>query len=174
MKINIASKNPVKIKAVREVIPYYEILRNSDVVGVEVESGVSRQPMSCEETIIGARNRSRNAFFDCGISFGIEGGLMKTSTGLFNICFCSIYDGKNYFIGMGGGFKIPQKAEKFINEGKTLEEAFYLANLTSDRKIGSDEGAISILSNGRINRQNYIENTIKNALMEFENSHLYK
>ena len=41
MKINIASKNPVKVEAVREVLNNYPDLVNYKVIGIKTNSGLS-------------------------------------------------------------------------------------------------------------------------------------
>ena len=48
MKVIVGSKNPVKVGAVEEVFRRY--WPDCEVVGIEVESGVSAQPMSEKET----------------------------------------------------------------------------------------------------------------------------
>ncbi len=77
MKINVASKNPVKVGAVREIIRDYELLRDSSVSSYVADSGMSEQPRSLAETVQGAINRAKNAFNDCDYSFGIESGFME-------------------------------------------------------------------------------------------------
>lgn len=67
--INVASKNPVKIEAVKEVLHSYPNLANYGVVGIETPSGVSEQPKSLEETVRGAINRSKAVFNNCVYSF---------------------------------------------------------------------------------------------------------
>ena len=59
-KVIITSKNPVKINAVKEgfkkMFPKEEFV----VEGVSIPSGVADQPMSNEETMLGAKNRVNN------------------------------------------------------------------------------------------------------------------
>ena len=60
MIVAIGSLNPVKIKGVREA---YTSIFGADISvrGIAVESGVSPQPLSLEETIRGAMNRAEEA-----------------------------------------------------------------------------------------------------------------
>jgi radical SAM protein with 4Fe4S-binding SPASM domain len=76
MNIKIASQNPVKVEALKEILLDYNHLQDAKVESVDVSSGVSDQPKSLEETISGAKNRAKTAYIDCDYSFGIESGLM--------------------------------------------------------------------------------------------------
>ena len=52
MLVLVASKNPVKIEATREAFSKY--FENFEVMGIEVDSGVAKQPIN-EETFEGAK-----------------------------------------------------------------------------------------------------------------------
>ena len=177
MKINVASKNPVKVEAVREVLNIYPNLANYEVVGIETNSGVSKQPKPLEETVQGAINRAMAVFNSCVYSFGIESGLMivpQTKTGSMDFCACAIYDGKNYHLGLSCAFEFPTKVTQMIHEqGIDANEAFYRCGLTIDRMIGSSEGAIGMLTKGRMNRKDYTKQAIQMALIHLENRELY-
>ena len=84
-KICIASQNPVKqrasLAAFQRVFPDQAF----SVCGVEVESGVSDQPMSRRETLQGAISRAANARAaqpDSDYWVGIEGGIEQTPLGM--------------------------------------------------------------------------------------------
>jgi len=177
MKINIASKNPVKVEAVKEIIKSYDFLKGAEAEGLKVNSGVSKQPKSLEETIQGAINRARLAFNNCTYSFSIESGLMsvpQTKTGSMDFCVCAIYDGKQFHLGMSCAFEFPVKVTKMIHDlGIDANEAFYRCGLTPDKKIGYSEGVIGMLTKGRITRKEHVKQAIQMALIHLENSHLY-
>jgi len=178
MKINVASKNPVKVAAVSELVKYYGILRGADVVSFPVPSNVSSQPRSLEETLRGAMNRARAAFSSCKYSFGIESGFMavpNTKTGYMNVTSCAIYDGRSYSIGLSSAFECPPKVTRMIfEEGVELDEAYHRTGLTSSKRIGYAEGAISALTKGRLNRKDYTKEAVRMALIHLENGKLYK
>lgn len=177
MKINVASTNPVKIEAVKETLRSYSDLANYEVISIEANSRVSKQPKSLEETVQGAINRAKVVFNDCVYSFGIESGLMivpKTKTGKMDFCVCVIYDGINYHLGLSCAFEFPTKVTKMIHEeGIDANEAFYKCGLTSNKKIGFSEGAIGILTRGRVSRKDYTKQAIQMALIHLENKDLY-
>ncbi|HLD06430.1 MAG TPA: inosine/xanthosine triphosphatase [Candidatus Nanoarchaeia archaeon] len=177
MRINVGSKNDVKVSAVREAIRDYNFLSNADVSGLEVNSEISEQPKSADETIRGAMNRARNAFQDCDYSFGIEDGLMRvpnTKTDYMNVCACVIYDGQNYHIGLSSAFEYPHEVTKLVfDEGLDINQAFHKVGLTKNLNVGSAEGAIGILTHGRLLRKEYTKQAITMALIHVENSKLF-
>lgn len=177
MKIIVASKNPIKVEAVKEILRDYPDLSCYEVIGIETNSGVSKQPKSLEETVQGAINRARTAFNNCIYSFGIESGLMvvpRTRTGSMDFCACAIYDGKNYHLGLSCAFEFPIKVTQMIHEqGIDANEAFYKCGLTTNEKIGLSEGAIGILTKGRMSRKDYTKQAIQMALVHLENKELY-
>ncbi|MDO9615772.1 MAG: DUF84 family protein, partial [Bacteroidota bacterium] len=60
IKILVASKNPVKLDAVKEGLSVF-LKQEVTVLGGSVESGVSDQPESDVETLLGAESRVKNA-----------------------------------------------------------------------------------------------------------------
>lgn len=178
MKVKIASKNPVKIDAVKEVIQGYKLFSGAVLESVDVPSKVSKQPKSLEETVQGAMNRAKSAFNYCAYSFGIESGLMRVpyiKTESMNFCVCAIYDGAQYHLGLSCAFEFPIKVVQMVHElGIDVNEAFYRCGLTKDKKIGSSEGAIGILTRGRITRKDYTKQAVIMALIHLEYPELYQ
>ncbi len=174
MKINVGSKNDVKVQAVRESIRDYKFLSSAAVSGIDVRSEISEQPKTLEETIRGARNRARNAFQNCDYSFGLEDGLMQVptaETGYMNICACVIYDSRNYHLGLSSAFEYPPEVTRLVFEEELdINQAFHRICLTKNPKVGSTEGAIGILTHGRLPRKEYTKQAIVTALIHLENS----
>lgn len=178
--IAVGSKNVIKVQAVEEVIKEYPSLTECSVQAFAVTSGVSEQPLSLEETILGAQNRAKSAFAacpSCRYGFGIESGLFQvngTGTGFLEACICCIYDGLNCFVGMSCGFEVPKPILNFVLEKKMdLSQACFHSGITSNQNLGSAEGLIGILTNGRVNRKDYTRQCIVTALMQVEHSHWY-
>lgn len=178
MKISIASKNPIKIDAVRETIKSYPLLQDSEISNIEVVSGVSEQPRSLEETVQGAMNRAKGAFRDCTYSFGIESGFMQvpnTKTGFMNFTVCVIYDGSRYHIGLSSAFECPPAITRMVfDENLDINQAYYKTGLTKDEKVGYSEGVISYLTKGRLIRKDHTKEAVRMALIHLENAELYK
>ncbi|MBU3941583.1 MAG: inosine/xanthosine triphosphatase [Nanoarchaeota archaeon] len=178
MRINVGSKNQVKVDAVKEIIKDYDFLSEAEVFSLEVTSGVYKQPTSTDETIQGAMNRAKSAFQNCKYSFGIESGLItipNTKTGYMNICACAIYDGKDYHLGLSSAFEYPTKVTKLVfSDNLEIDEAIYKAGLTRDKRIGRSGGVIGYLTKNRLKRKEYIKQAITTALIHLENPELFK
>jgi len=178
MRINVGSKNQVKVDAVKEAIQDYDFLSKAEVFSLEVSSEVFKQPKSIDETVEGAMNRAKNAFQNCEYSFGIESGLIKipnTKTGYMNVCACAIYDGKNYHLGLASAFEYPTKVTKLLfSDDLEIDEAIYKVGLTNDKRIGRSGGVISYLTKDRLKRKEYIKQAITTALIHLENPELFK
>jgi inosine/xanthosine triphosphatase len=179
--IAVGSKNIIKVQAVEEVVKEYPLLAGYSIHAFDVTSGVSNQPLSLEETTLGAKNRAKHAFGacpSCRYGFGIESGLFQvngTETGFLEACICCIYDGTSHFVGMSCGFEVPKPILNFILEKKMdLAQACFHSGITSNPNLGSAEGLIGILSKGRVNRKEYTRQCIVTALMQVEHSHWYQ
>lgn len=177
MKITIGSTNPVKVHAVKEIIVTYDGFAGCEVVALDVASSVSDQPKSLAETVLGAKNRALSAFQDCDYSFGLESGLIEvpgTKTGMMNCGVCAIYNGTDYAIGISSAFECPPQVIKYIfDDGLDMKQAFLKAGLTQDKRVASSEGAIGILTKGRVNRVGYMKQAVVMAMVHLENPELY-
>lgn len=172
--ILVGSTNKNKVEAVKEVIADAPILADCDVRGIAVESGVSEQPLTLEETIRGAKTRAENAFRHCHLSIGLEGGMMavpETDGEYMIVSICSIFDGEKHHIGMSCGFRLPKEvARLMIEEGLDLNEAMFQCGLTSDPQLGASIGGVGFFTNGRINRKEFCKQSLTTALISIENS----
>jgi len=177
MNVNVGSKNSEKIEAVKEVLKEYSYFKDSFVVGIEVNSNVSNQPKSMNETIQGAINRACGCFMNCDYSFGIESGLMKvqsTKTGYMDVTCCAIFDGKKICLGLSPAFEYPIKVTKMVFDlNVNINQAFFKTGLTDNPNLGSAEGGIGFLTKGRILRRDYTKQAIYMALIHLENPELY-
>lgn len=177
MRINVGSKNEVKVDAVREVLALYNFLKDAEIISVDASSGVSKQPKSIEEIVIGAQNRAKNSFSDCEYSVGIESGLMKvphTKTGYMDVCICIIYDGKSYASGLSQAFECPKEITRMaLEEELDLNGASKKTGLTNNPKLGNAEGIIGVLTKGRVNRKDYTKMAMIMALIQLDNFELY-
>lgn len=179
MKIGVGSTNPVKVGAVEEMAPQYDLLVGAEILAVNAESSVSEQPISIDETVRGAMNRANTArAAGCDLGFGIESGLIEvphTKTGMLDLCACAIYDGEEYHIGLSPAFECPIRVIELIrNEGMDLNQAFYTIGMTDNPKVGSAEGVISLLTKGRLTRKEYTKQAILMAMIHLENAEFYR
>jgi inosine/xanthosine triphosphatase len=179
MIIAIGSTNAAKVLAVKEVL-LNSNLGHFQITSQDVKSEVSEQPLTLQETTLGAKNRAKNAFFNsqCKYAFGIESGFMEsleTSTGYLHISVCSIYEGKNHYIGLSSGYEVPAEIlDLVINKQMKLSQACLQSGISSNEKIGSTEGLIGVLTRGRIDRKEYSKQCIMTALLQLENLKWYQ
>lgn len=177
MKIKVASTNPQKIQAVKDLLPEYEILKGAEVEGVSVSSGVSDQPRTLEEIVEGSHNRARNAFKDCNLSFGMESGVVNipnTENRFMDIGACAIYDGDSFKLGFSAGLEIPKKIVDFIDEHTDLSAACRKAGFTNEEKIGTNRGIVGLLSNNRIDRAVQLKQAIIASMIQIENKKFFE
>lgn len=173
MKILVGSTNPAKVEAVREILADYPHLMDAEVVGVEVDSGVPDQPKSLEEVISGAMNRARGAHAECDYSIGLESGLMEvpfTKSGYMDVCACAIFDGTEHHLGLSSGWEFPDKEinRLILEEGLDMSQAINKVGLTTDPAIGAGQGAIGILTKGRLDRKAYTKEALRTALIHID------
>lgn len=174
MKIKVGSMNKSKVEAVEEILKDYPHLASAEVVGAESESGVADQPKSLEEVVTGAKNRAQNVFSDCDYSIGLEAGLMAvpgTKSGFMDVTACAIYDGQEFHLGLSPAWEFPNPEimKTILNEGLDMSQAINKHGLTDNPKIGSEEGAIGILTKGRLTRKDYTKQALRTALIHLDN-----
>lgn len=175
-KVVIASRNPVKINAVKT--GFSKMFKNEQFSfeGVSVPSGVQDQPLSDSTTLKGALNRAENAMKkieDGDYWVGIEGGIEKTGEREMQ-AFAWIVIRSRQAIGKGktGTFFLPDEIIKLINEGKELGEADDILFGQSNSK--QKNGAVGILTGDVINREDLYSHGVVLALIPFKQRTYYK
>lgn len=157
MIIKVGTNNAVKVEAVKEALADYPLLAAAEVLGVNVSSEVSEQPLTRYETLCGAQNRAVGAYKDgADFGIGIESGISETHLGLFiNFTVAVIYDGERYHVGQSTGFPVPPKMiVKIIEEGMDMDQAAYACGIVDVPNIGKVKGGfLGVLTKGRISRK---------------------
>jgi len=172
--IIIASTNPVKIQAVKNGFEQMFAEQKFEFKGVSVPSEVASQPMSNQETLQGARNRSDNASrLVAGAEYyvGIEGGVESTGSEMEAFAWVVIKKSTKYGKARTGTFYLPLKIVNLIKAGKELGEA---DDMVFNRKNSKqDNGAVGILTGNVIDRTVYYTQAVILALIPFKNRELY-
>ena len=173
LNVLVGSKNPTKTNAVIRAFDrvFYNV--TTDLIGVGVNSGVSDQPMTCEETKLGAKNRLKNLKKKSADFYvGIEGGCDYIDKDLFAFAWI-ITENKKGKRGWGktSMFQLPKKIQKLIESGVELGEADDVVFKRKDSK--KQNGAIGILTNNLINRTGYYEEAVVLSLIPFMNKRLF-
>lgn len=173
MKVIVGSKNPVKIKATKNILK--KIYGEVDVTGIDVDSVVPDQPFGKEQTIQGAINRAKNAYStDFDLSIGIESGLMeipKSITGYIDLQWCAIFDGEKITLGVSAGFEYPPLVIEEVLKGK--EVGHVMDKVTGVDNLGQKTGAVSYLSKGMLDRTENTEQCVLTAMIPRMNEKIY-
>ena len=173
--VYIGSQNSVKIECTR--IGFKEVFGADSMfkfIGESSSSGVGDQPMTNEETLLGATNRALNLqkkhrYGDYFV--GIEGGIQKVDKQMEAFAWVVIIN--EHFIGKAqtSTFQLPPKIVTHINEGVELGHA---DDMVFDRKNSKEgNGAVGILTNNIIDRIEYYRHAVVLALIPFMNKELY-
>lgn len=203
MKIKVGTNNPIKVQAVEEIIKGYpELFGNAKVVGVSVDSGISAQPLTEAETVLGAINRSRAALEnDLGdepvLCIGIESGIKSIPSSVISIkqTEAAGYGGRylNFTavvmrlycehtkvyetVGYSTGFQVPPKMMQLLMrgpEGYEVDDAVHDMGLAEDRHIGEREGLLGKLTGNRVTRKEYTKQALRMAVIGLQHMELYR
>ena len=181
MKLLIASENPVKINGAKKAFEKY--FDNIEVEGFNIKSEVSDEPFD-EEILQGAKNRIKNLKkyardnnIDADFYLASEEGIIN----LFgkdgeenwinlNLVIVENKDGLQS-IGTSQGFPIPKK---YIEEIRQNELGNLMNRLFNGEDLKRKGGGIDILTKGKINRTDLIENAFTMALIKQINGNLWR
>lgn len=175
MKVAVGSMNPVKVNAVKEAFEKLFPDKKWEVIGVDVKSGVSDQPMSDEESIKGARSRAKKAIkkLDAHFGVGLEGGLHKIRKHWFD-CGWIVVVNKKGEEGIGSSIRIQmsKKMMKLVFSGKELGEVSdILFNKVNSKQA---EGHFGIMTKNLITRTHGYLDGVLSALSRFVHPKLFE
>ena len=174
-KIIIASRNPVKINAVKkwfeQMLPEYDF----EYVGISVSSWVSDQPMNDEETYLWAYNRVQNAHkenSDAEFYVWIEWWLIERDNNLESIAWVVIMD-KNLIVShsKAATCKLPKKITQLIHQWKELWEAADI--VFGEEHSKCKNGTVWLLTHDRVTRTDYYIHPVLLALIPYKNPEIY-
>lgn len=174
MKICVASGNPVKVEAVNKA--FYAVFPDSELElkSVSVSSGVSDQPMTDEETYLGAKTRVDNAYVvmpNADYWVGLEGGIAPNGNQLEAFAWMHIRSRLQSSHARTASFTLPSRVTELIHQGMELghanDQVFNESN--SKQKMG----AVGLLTNGLIDRTDYYTHALILALIPFVQTELY-
>jgi len=173
-KIIIASKNPVKINSTFN--GFKKMMPNSDleIEGISVPSEVKDQPLSNEETLMGALNRVKNAkkqYPDADYWVGIEGGISDINLEMRVFAWIVISSKEKSGNSRTADFILTEKVAILVRQGKELGEADDIIFGKTNSKQAN--GSVGILTNDVIDRTQLYEPSIILALIPIINKDLY-
>lgn len=174
-RVIVASRNPVKLAAVREGFAQAFPRQRFAAAGVEVTSGVASQPMTNAETLRGAINRAeraRAARPKADFWVGIEGGADEEDGELCTFAWIVVTDGRRTGRARTGTFFQPPAVVKLMREGMELGHA---DDVVFDRSNSKQQnGAVGLLTHDVITRADLYAHAVVLALIPFKNPRLYQ
>jgi inosine/xanthosine triphosphatase len=173
--IVIASTNPVKKNSIMNAFLKVTPGRSYHWIQKSVPSGVSAQPMTDEETLLGAQNRVkklRELVPEAEFWIGIEGGVDFDENGeMVAFAWVVIDNGKLIGKARSGSFYLPGKITELVKHGIELGEADDIVFGENNSK--QKNGAIGLLTNNLIDRSGLYEHAVILAFLPFMNLDLY-
>ena len=175
--VAVGTKNPAKLLAVGAAFAKAFPKTEWEIVGYPVESGVSHQPESDTECLIGAKNRADRAMEAsekiAQYSVGLEGGLHRIMEYRFDCgwAFVRANDGR-FGMGSGGSMLLPPAIADVVDAG-------YEVSVGVDRLFGQENskhgiGLGGFITNGLYPLQEEYSTAIVIALAPFINPRAYE
>jgi inosine/xanthosine triphosphatase len=201
--IAIGSKRGPKLNAVKQALevfsPSFPPGSEFELVGLEVDSGVSHTPSSQEELMRGARQRAETLAqiakknnLQWNYFVGLEGGLdvvHETSSPtpkrrhsdsprsarrrVFLESWAYVSDGTHGHYGRSGGIELPEPLVREVLENGT-ELAVAIDRFAGMRGIRDGRGAWGVLSGDLISRQEAFRVAVIAAFAPFYNAKMYR
>jgi inosine/xanthosine triphosphatase len=173
MYIFVGSTNPVKINAV--ITAASETFPDVVAVGISVPSGINEQPMSDEETRLGAQNRSR-AVLAAGLQqhtsidkstvlgVGLEGGVfVDKEEVMWSTVWVVVTDAEgNLYESNGARFPVPQIIAEKISAGEEMGPV--VEKLVGESDVRQKNGMIGVITNNFVDRTEEYASITKMAL----------
>lgn len=173
-KVVVASTNPVKIDAVKAAFESYWPLA-FEFQGIGVPSGVSDQPLTDEETLVGARNRVaaiRREMPQAAFWVGVEGGVQLTNAGIYEAFgWMVISNTQQESISRSASFSLSKPMSLAIQNGAELGPL--MDKIFRDSMIKHKGGAVGMLTNGVVDRKALYLQPLQLALIPFVQKDLY-
>jgi inosine/xanthosine triphosphatase len=177
VRIVVGSQNPAKLEAVSVAFASFFPEISFEVWPVSVLSGVSAQPISDAETLLGATNRAKSAHQlepDADFWLGIEGGLQSVpgeQDSFLSYCWVVVLGRQQAGRARSASYELPQPICDLIRQGMELGDADDLIFGVSGSK--RDSGGVGLLTDGRVTRSQFYAEAVKLALIPFVNLELF-
>jgi inosine/xanthosine triphosphatase len=175
MKVAIGSKNPVKIQAVKEAFEKVWPDQSFHFEGVDIKSTVSDQPMSDDETILGATYRADYALTKLQAEYGVglEGGMTEVQGVWFTTAWIVVINKKGEKgIGSTIHIQMPDSVMKHIHNGMELGHVDDLIFGQTNSKQG--DGHFGLRTDNIITRKDGYRDGVIIALSRFLHPEIFE
>lgn len=143
MKFILGSASEVKKEILEKALQ--ELYLKPDIEAVGADSEITDQPLDKDATLMGSKNRARNAKKgnpDADFWIGLEGGLHDYGEGYHLVTYACLLDSKeNEFIGSGTEIALPQAVTQRVEKGELFGQAIreYAKSHAIDENLVSRE-----------------------------------
>jgi inosine/xanthosine triphosphatase len=173
-KVVVSSTNPVKLDAVRIGFERLFPEKAFEIYPVTVASGVSDQPMTDVETLLGAKNRAEAARITCPVAdfwAGLEGGAEAYEGRLSTFAWIYIIGPDCHGKCRTATHELPDEISGLVAGGMELGDA---DDLFYQRKNSKQlNGSVGLLTNDLFTRTSLYVEAVMLALIPFKNPGLY-
>jgi inosine/xanthosine triphosphatase len=173
IKVVVGSKNPVKISAAKTAICEMFALNDVECVGINAPSGVPEQPMTNEDTQLGAINRvkycQQHAQADYYVAF--EGGVDQFEYGPATFAYVAVANQEHMSIGRSCQLPLPPLVYQALQKGEELGHV--MDRLFNTDNVKQKGGAIGLLTKGLATRESVYHQATLLALAPFVNPDLF-
>jgi len=187
IKVQVASKNPIKIQAAKEAFAVYS--HDVQITPIDVSTFDSQnnylkklqwtdQPVGEVETFKYSQRRvqmirDRNPEFDYYV--GLEGGITKTRFGTYRIIvFCTVADHVHIETVRGCEIPLPSHWYEALVDDPFLELGTIVDKASGIQNIKQKQGAIGYFTSNKINRKDILKETLIMCLIPFRNRALFQ
>ena len=173
IKVVVGSKNPVKISAAKTAICEMFALNDVECVGINAPSGVPEQPMTNEDTQLGAINRvkycQQHTQADYYVAF--EGGVDQFEYGPATFAYVAVANQEHMSIGRSCQLPLPPLVYQALEKGEELGHV--MDRLFNTDNVKQKGGAIGLLTKGLATRESVYHQATLLALAPFVNPDLF-
>ncbi len=164
MIVAAGTKNPAKVKGIREAFAKY--FREVELRPVDSSFVAKAQPRGLDEMTAGATARAKYALSKVGGDFGVgvEAGIFTIGEVYFDNQVAAIADPSGKVsLGHSAGYMLPREAmEKLFRDGRELER--WAEEVSGINEVGDKGGFIHFLTKGEMTRAELTEQCVVTAL----------
>lgn len=173
INIVVGSENPVKVNAVKGAISPFFPDSIIHCEGIHAPSGVADQPMTSDETRLGAINRVEycKQHADADFYVAMEGGVDLFEYGAFTFAYVVIDDKNTQSTGRSAILPLPKGVYHSLLRGEELGHV--MDRLFGTTNVKQKGGAIGLLTNGLETRESAYTQALTLAMAPFIHSEVY-
>jgi len=171
----VGTQNKAKLQAVETA--FHKVYAQVQASGLEVESGISDQPMNDEESIKGAINRAQSALAQLSTAqygIGLEGNVVTISDRMFLHGWVAIINQVGEIgLGHSSGIELPLSIRQALESGAELGPVLQEMLDDTENEIRHTIGTNGILTDGLYTRVDEFVDATTVALAKFLKPELY-